>query len=84
MQVGVPIEEGAINGVDRTFLYRHRDLAWIRTRGWRGQRAAAGAGRTISVAVAASAVLSLRNLLDDITAWGWQQAPPRRLVFALA
>jgi len=27
-------------------------------------------------------VLSLRNLLDDITAWGWQQAPPRRLVFA--
>jgi integrase len=57
-------------------------LAWNRTRGWRGQRAAAGAGRTISAAVAQSAVLSLRNLLNDITAWGWQQAPPRRLVFA--
>jgi len=57
-------------------------LAWNRTRGWRGQRAAAGAGRRISAAVAQSAVLSLRNLLDDITAWGWQQAPPRRLVFA--
>ena len=57
-------------------------LAWNRTRGWRGQRAAAGAGRTVSAAVAQSAVLSLRNLLDDITAWGWQQAPPRRLVFA--
>jgi integrase len=57
-------------------------LAWHRTRGWRGRRATAGAGRTISAAVAQSAVLSLRNLLDDITAWGWQQAPPRRLVFA--
>ncbi|ETZ59692.1 phage integrase family domain protein [Mycobacterium sp. MAC_080597_8934] len=32
--------------------------------------------------MAQSAVLSLRNLLDDITAWGWAQAPPRRLVFA--
>ena len=54
-------------------------LAWNRSRGWRGQRAAAGAGRSVSAAVAQSAVLSLRNLLDDITAWGWQQAPPRRL-----
>jgi site-specific recombinase XerD len=57
-------------------------LAWNRARGWRGRRAAAGAGRTISAAVAQSAVLSLRNLLDDITVWGWQQAPPRRLIFA--
>lgn len=57
-------------------------LAWNRTRGWRGQRAAAGAGRTVSAAVAQSAVLSLRNLLDDITAWDWEEAPPRRLVFA--
>ncbi len=57
-------------------------LVWNRTRGWRGQRATAGAGRTISTAVAQSAVLSLRNLLDDVTAWGWQQAPPQRLVFA--
>jgi site-specific recombinase XerD len=57
-------------------------LAWNRTRGWRGQRAVAGSGRTISAAVAQSAVLSLRNLLDDITAWGWRQAPTRRLIFA--
>ena len=57
-------------------------LAWNRTRGWRGQRAAAGAGRVVSAAVAQSAVLSLRNLLDDIAAWGWEQAPMRRLVFA--
>jgi len=39
-------------------------LAWNRTRGWRGRRAAAGAGRTVSVAVACSSVLSVRNLLD--------------------
>ncbi|ELB92711.1 phage integrase family protein [Rhodococcus wratislaviensis IFP 2016] len=57
-------------------------LVWNRTRTWRGQRAAAGAGRTISRAVIQSAVLSLRNLLDDLTEWGWEQAPPRRLVFA--
>jgi integrase len=57
-------------------------LAWNRTRGWRGRRAAAGAGRIVSVAVAQSSVLSVRNVLDDITAWGWEQAPPRRLVFA--
>nr|WP_254697426.1 hypothetical protein [Mycobacterium avium] len=58
-------------------------LKWNRTRGWRGQRAAAGAGRTVSAAVAQSAVLSLRNLLDDITAWagrrphhgGWYSPP---------
>jgi len=56
-------------------------LAWNRTRPWRGQRAAAGNGRAISAAVAQSAVLSLRNMLDDIAAWGWADAPSRRLVF---
>jgi integrase len=57
-------------------------LAWHRTRPWRGRRAAAGAGKPISSAVAQAAVLSLRNMLDDITAWGWAEAPARRLVFA--
>ncbi|MCR6491753.1 tyrosine-type recombinase/integrase [Cellulomonas sp. P24] len=71
----------------RTFADLRREhvegfLAWNQTRGWRGQRAAAGTGRTISRSVAASTVLTLRNLLDDITAWGWDQAPARRLVFA--
>jgi integrase len=70
----------SLNQLDRACVEGY--LAWNRTRGWRGQRAAAGAGRTISAAVAQSAVLSLRNLLDDITAWGWQEAPARRLVFA--
>jgi integrase len=57
-------------------------LAWNRTRPWRGQRAAAGQSRVISAAAAQSAVLSLRNMLDDIAAWGWADAPSRRLVFA--
>jgi integrase len=57
-------------------------LAWNRTRPWRGQRAAAGNGRAISASVAQSAVLSLRNMLDDIAAWGWADATSRRLVFA--
>ena len=40
------------------------------------------AGRAVSAAVAQSAVLSLRNMLEDIAAWGWAEAPARRLVFA--
>lgn len=54
-------------------------LLWNRTRPWRGRKARP---RAVSAAVAQSAVLSLRNLLEDITAWGWADAPPRRLVFA--
>jgi integrase len=80
------------------FLDRHPDLqAWMglptarritelkRTGAWPllcytiGR---AGQGRAISASVAQSAVLSLRNMLDDIAAWGWADAPPRRLVFA--
>ena len=57
-------------------------LAWHRTRPWRGRRAAAGTGRPISLSVAQSEVLTLRNMLDDIAAWGWAEAPARRLVFA--
>jgi site-specific recombinase XerD len=54
-----------------------------RTRPWRGWRARGkGAGRTISPAVMHSTVLTVRNLLDDITAWDWTDAPRRRLLFA--
>ncbi|GAF46561.1 hypothetical protein RW1_031_01460 [Rhodococcus wratislaviensis NBRC 100605] len=69
-----------LRGLDRSHIEGF--LAWNRTRSWRGQRAAAGAGRTISMAVIQSTVLSLRNLLDDLAEWGWEQAPSRRLVFA--
>ena len=63
-------------------LQRHQVeafLVWNRTRPWRGRKARP---RPVSAAVAQSAVLSLRNLLEDITAWGWADAPTRRLVFA--
>jgi len=53
------------------------------TRPWRGWRARGkGAGRTISPAVMHSTVLTVRNLLDDITAWDWTDAPRRRLLFS--
>jgi integrase len=54
-------------------------LVWNRTRPWRGRKARP---QPIGAAVAQSAVLAVRNLLEDIAAWGWAEAPPRRLVFA--
>lgn len=54
-------------------------LTWNRTRPWRGRKARP---RPISAAVAQATVLSVRNLLDDITAWDWADTPARRLLFA--
>lgn len=54
-------------------------LIWNRSRPWRGRKARP---QPVSAAVAQSAVLSLRNLLEDIAAWGWAEAPTGRLVFA--
>jgi integrase len=65
----------------RALQRRHIEefLIWNRTRPWRGRRARA---KAIGAAVAQSTVLSVRNLLEDIAAWDWAEAPPRRLVFA--
>ena len=54
-------------------------LAYIRTRRWRGRKAR---DQQVSVTVVHAAVLSLRNFFDDITLWGWEQRPPRQLLFA--
>ncbi|RHW23247.1 integrase [Nocardioides immobilis] len=54
-------------------------LIWNRTRSWRGRKARP---QPVSPAVTQAAVLSLRNLLEDIAAWGWAEAPASRLVFA--
>lgn len=35
-----------------------------------------------SASVVHSAVLALRNFLEDITLWGWAERPKRRLVFS--
>jgi site-specific recombinase XerD len=53
-------------------------LACNRHRPWRGRKARAV---PVSDSVAQSAVLTLRNLLEDISAWGWAEAPARQLVF---
>src|SRR5215469_12016765 len=53
--------------------------AFARTRGYRGHRA--GEDRTVGPSAAAHTMITMRCFLDDITAWGWAQAPPRRLVF---
>lgn len=54
-------------------------LAWNRTRPWRGRLAR---DRQVSVSVAHSTVLTLRNFLDDITLWGWTDRPVRQIAFA--
>jgi site-specific recombinase XerD len=53
-------------------------LAFNRHRPWRGRKARAV---QVSDSVAQSAVLTLRNMFDDIAAWGWAEAPDRQMVF---
>jgi integrase len=53
---------------------------WLPTRSWRGRRAAPS--RRVGVSSAAATVITLRNFLDDIAAWGWAERPSRRLVFS--
>ena len=54
--------------------------AFARSRGYRGYRA--GEQHTVGPSAAAHAMITLRCFLDDITAWGWAEAPARRLVFS--
>jgi integrase len=54
-------------------------LVWNRTRPWRGRVARP---QPVSICVVQTAVLTLRNFLDDITLWGWAERPSRGLVFA--
>lgn len=53
--------------------------AWVPARPWRGGKKP---GKSISASAAAHNIISLRNFLDDTTAWGWADAPHRRLVFS--
>lgn len=54
-------------------------LAWTATRACRGSH---DRSKTVGPFVPAHAAVTLRNFLDDITAWGWAEAPSRRLMFA--
>ncbi len=54
-------------------------LAWTATRRCRGTH---DRTKPVGPFVAAHASLTLRTFLNDITAWGWAEAPRRRLMFA--
>jgi integrase len=54
-------------------------LAWTATRPCRRPQ---DGSRQVGPFVTAHAAIALRGFLDDIAAWGWAQAPARRLVFA--
>lgn len=52
---------------------------WVPTRPWRrGMKP----GQTVSGSAVAHNVTSVRTFLDDISAWGWAEAPARQLMFA--
>lgn len=52
---------------------------WVPTRPWRrGMKP----GQTVSASAAAHNVTAVRSFLDDVTAWGWADAPTRQLMFA--
>jgi site-specific recombinase XerD len=53
-------------------------LTWTSTRECRNYYR----GRTVGPFVTAHAAIVLRGFFDDITEWGWPQAPARRLMFA--
>jgi integrase len=53
-------------------------LAWTSTRAGRGSH---DRTKTVGPHVHAHAAITVRALLDDITAWGWADAPRRRLMF---
>lgn len=54
-------------------------LTWSATRACRGSH---DNTKTVGPFVPAHAAITLRNFLDDVSAWGWAEAPRRRLVFA--
>jgi len=52
---------------------------FVPTRRWRGQRAC---DRQIGAYSIIAGLVAVRGFLDDITSWGWADAPEHRLMFA--
>lgn len=63
-------------------LERHHVEAYMTFTATRTGRGSHDADRQVGASTIAHAIITLRSFLDDIAAWGWAQAPPRRLVFA--
>ncbi|MDA8358578.1 MAG: tyrosine-type recombinase/integrase [Actinomycetota bacterium] len=63
-------------------LDRHHVEAFLTWTATRPGRRAQDAGKPVGPFVPAHAAFTLRNFLDDIAAWGWAEAPQRRLVFS--
>ncbi len=53
--------------------------AFVPTRRWRGQRAC---DKQIGAASIIAGLVAVRSFLDDITTWGWADAPQRQLMFS--
>lgn len=51
---------------------------FVPTRRWRGQRSCE---QQIGAASIIAGLIAVRSFLDDITTWGWADAPQRRLMF---
>lgn len=64
-----------ITGIERRHVQAF--LTWTATRECRNYYR----GRTVGPFVTAHAAIVLRGFFDDITEWGWPQAPARRLMF---
>ncbi len=69
-------ELASVAGLERRHIEAF--LAWTATRASRGSHDHA---KTVGPFVHAHAAIAVRGFLDDIWAWGWADAPGRRLVF---
>ncbi len=63
-------------------LERHHVEAFLTWTSTRVCRRPQDGARQVGPFVPAHAAFTLRNFLDDIAAWGWAEAPTRRLVFS--
>jgi len=68
---------GSLAGLERRHIEAF--LSWTATRTGRGSH---NPTRAVGPHVHAHAAITVRGLLEDITAWGWADAPRRPVIFA--
>ena len=67
----------SLTQLERAHIEAYR--VFVPTRRWRGQRAC---DKQIGEHSIIAGLVAVRGFLDDIAAWGWAEAPSRRLMFA--